>query len=144
MSGKFDEAIQEIAIKHGVVLSKDDPILMLQTMNERLIEESRQAQAVMLAQFREEIESISSQWKDDSKDKAEKILNAALIAHKEIATKLLSECTGQYVLAMNKVISDTLTEFYDLADQMRKLKGFTVLSSVTIFITVVCLFCFLY
>lgn len=67
MTDKFDAAIQEIAIKHGVVVSKDDPILILQTMNNRLIEETRQAQADMLAHFREEMEGISSQWKDDAK-----------------------------------------------------------------------------
>ena len=87
---KFDAVIQEIAIKHGVVLSKDDPILILQTMNDRLIEESRKAQAVMLAQFREEIEHISSQWRADAKDKAEKMLNISLTANKEMMTNLAS------------------------------------------------------
>lgn len=83
MTDKFDEAIQEIAVKHGVVLSKDDPILILQTMNEKLIAENRQAQAAMLAQFREEMEDISSQWKDDTKEKAEKMLNMTLANSKE-------------------------------------------------------------
>jgi hypothetical protein len=83
MSEKLDKIVQDITIKHGVLLGKDDPILMLQTMNEQLIEENRKAQQDLLVQFREEIESISSQWKDDAKEKAEKILNVALASSKE-------------------------------------------------------------
>ena len=61
MSDKIEEAIQYIAVKHGVVLGKDDPVLILQTMNERLLEENLKVQQKMLAQFKEEMENISSQ-----------------------------------------------------------------------------------
>jgi len=44
MSSKLDEAIQDIAVKHGVLLGKDDPILIFQTMNDRLLEKNRQGQ----------------------------------------------------------------------------------------------------
>ncbi len=107
---KFDAVIQEIAVKHGVVLSKDDPILILQTMNDRLIEESRKAQAVMLAQFREEIEHISSQWRADAKDKAEKMLNISLTANKEMMTNLLKESVKESELLIKKIISDSLED----------------------------------
>ncbi|HEN5466613.1 TPA: conjugal transfer protein TraM, partial [Legionella pneumophila] len=83
MSEKLDKIVQDITVKHGVLLGKDDPILMLQTMNEQLIEENRKAQQDLLVQFREEMEGISSQWKDDAKEKAEKVLNAALASSKE-------------------------------------------------------------
>lgn len=107
---KFDAAIQEIAIKHGVVLSKDDPILILQTMNDRLIEESRKAQAEMLAQFREEIEHISSQWRADAKDKAEKMLNISLTANKEMMTNLLKDSVKESELLIKKIISDSFED----------------------------------
>ncbi|STX57425.1 traM protein [Legionella israelensis] len=63
MSEKLDKIVQDITVKHGVLLGKDDPILMLQTMNEQLIEENRKAQQDLLVKFREEMEGISSQWK---------------------------------------------------------------------------------
>lgn len=134
MSDKFDEAIQAIAISHGVVLSKDDPILILQTMNDRLLEDTRQAQAAMLAQFREEMENISSQWRDDAQIKAEKILNAALLGSKETIAKLLQESTSESVHAMKKMISDSLAEARDLTQKTRKLSQFALLSSALIFI----------
>lgn len=132
MSDKFDAAIQEIAVRHGVVLSKDDPILILQTMNDRLIEEARQAQAAMLTQFREEMESISSQWIDDAKEKAEKIINAALAGSKEAMARLLLESTNISVQSMERMISDSLTEARDLSQQTKKFGWFMLVSSVLI------------
>ena len=132
MSDKFDAAIQEIAVRHGVVLSKDDPILILQTMNDRLIEEARQAQAAMLTQFREEMESISSQWRDDAKEKAEKIINAALAGSKEAMARLLLESTNISVQSMERMISDSLKEARDLSQQTKKFGWFMLVSSVLI------------
>jgi len=131
MTDKWDETIQEIAIKHGVVLSKDDPILMLQTMNERLVEETRQAQTVMLTQFREEMEGISSQWRDDANNKAEKILNAALSSSKEAMDKILRQTTSEFTQAMKQLISDSLTEARDLTRQTRKYNHFWLAGSIT-------------
>lgn len=139
MSDKFDAAIQEIAVRHGVVLSKDDPILILQTMNERLIAETRQAQAAMLAQFREEMERISSQWKGDAKEKAEKILNAALAGSKEAMARLFQESTNESVHAVKKMISDSLVEARDMVQQTQKFGWFSFLSSVAM-LTASCLF----
>lgn len=132
MSDKFDAAIQEIAVRHGVVLSKDDPILILQTMNDRLIEEARQAQAAMLTQFREEMESISSQWRDDAKEKAEKIINAALAGSKEAMARILLESTNVSVQSVERMISDSLAEARDLSQQTKKFGWFMLVSSVLI------------
>lgn len=135
---KFDAVIQEIAIKHGVVLSKDDPILILQTMNDRLIEESRKAQAVMLAQFREEIEHISSQWRADAKDKAEKMLNISLTANKKMMTNLLKESVKESELLIKKIISDSFEDAYkktrkNLKNYLRAL-GFFIFALPCIYI----------
>jgi len=132
MSDKLNEIIKDIAVKHGVVLGKDDPILILQTMNEKLLEENREAQQDILVQFKEEMESISSQWKDDAKEKAEKVLNAALVGSKEAMAKLLQESTSDSVQAMKKMISDSLAESRDLAQQTRKFSRFALFSSIAI------------
>ncbi|HAU2156490.1 TPA: conjugal transfer protein TraM [Legionella pneumophila] len=139
MSEKINEAIQDIAGKHGVVLGRDDPVLIFQTMNDRLLEENRKAQQEMLTQFKEEMESISSQWKVDAKDKAEKVLNAALASSKEAMNKILREATNEFVYVMKNVISDSLLEAQDLTQQTRKANRFTLLTSVTM-LTVSCAF----
>ncbi len=143
MSEDIDETIKEIAVRHGVVLSKDDPILILQTMNERLLEETRKAQQEMLAQFKEEMENISSQWKDDAKDKSEKILSAALASSKAAMAILLQEFSSESVHAMKKMISDSLAEACYLTQQTRKLSRFALFSSIAILIGFV-LTCFVH
>lgn len=134
MSEAIDETIKEIALKHSVVLSKDDPILILQTMNERLLEENRKAQQEMLAQFKEEMENISSQWKDDAKDKAEKILNAVLASSKEAMIRLMQESSSESARAMKRMISDSLAEARDLTQQTRKFSRFILISSIAVLI----------
>ncbi|CZO82867.1 MULTISPECIES: conjugal transfer protein TraM [Legionella] len=133
MSEKLDKIVQDITVKHGVLLGKDDPILMLQTMNEQLIEENRKAQQDLLVQFREEMESISSQWKDDAKEKAEKVLNVALACSKESVIKLLQESTKESVEAMKKLISDSLIEAHSLTQKTQKFGRFALVSSATLF-----------
>lgn len=133
MSEKLDKIIQDITVKHGVLLGKDDPILMLQTMNEQLIEENRKAQQDLLIQFREEMEGISSQWKEDAKEKAEKVLNVALASSKEAIAKLLQESTRESIQAMKKLISDSLIEAHSLTQKTQKFCRFALVSSATLF-----------
>ncbi|RAP35252.1 conjugal transfer protein TraM [Legionella quinlivanii] len=133
MSEKLDKIIQDITVKHGVLLGKDDPILMLQTMNVQLIEENRKAHQDLLAQFREEMESISSQWKDDAKEKAEKVLNTALASSKEAITRLLHESTKESVQVMKKLISDSLIEAHYFTQKTQKFSRFALVYSATLF-----------
>lgn len=143
MPDTFNETIQDIAVKHGVVLGKDDPILILYTMNERLLEENRKAQQAMLAQFKEEMESISSQWKYDARDKAEKVLNAALSSSKEAMNKIMQETINESALAMIKMITGSLAEAHELTQISRKTNRFTLLSSAAM-LTASCTFMFIF
>jgi multidrug efflux pump subunit AcrA (membrane-fusion protein) len=84
---EMNELIKEVAVKHGIAVGKNDPLMVLCTINQRLLQESSAAQAKLLNQFREEIEMISNRWSEDTKAKAEKIINAALAASRnELAT----------------------------------------------------------
>ena len=40
MADQVEELIKEIAAKHGIAVSRDDPILILQTINARLMQDS--------------------------------------------------------------------------------------------------------
>ncbi|HAU3761204.1 MULTISPECIES: hypothetical protein [Legionella] len=135
MSDKINETIKDIAVKHGVVLGKDDPVLIFQTMNERLLEENRKVQQDMLAFFKGEMEAISSQWKNDAQEKAEKVLNVALASSKEAMARLLQESTRESVQSMKKMISDSLIEAHIMAQQTQKFSRFALLSSVALFAT---------
>lgn len=88
---QFDALIREIAEKHGIVVGRDDPILVLQTINLRLLQDSAKAQQVQLDQYKEELEGLALRWGNDAKEKAERILNAALDASKSAMEQLMQE-----------------------------------------------------
>lgn len=86
---------------------------------------------------------ISSQWKDDAREKAEKVLNAALASSKEAMARLLQDSTRESVHAVKKMISDSLAEARYLTQQARKFSQFTLISSIAILIGIV-LTCLVY
>lgn len=128
----MNETIHDIAAKHGVLLSKDDPILILHTMNEKLLEENRRSQQEMLAQYKEEMEYISSGWRDDAKEKAEKILNTALASSKEAMARLLQESTNETTKLMKKMILEALDEAHELKQQSSKSSRLALLISTAL------------
>ena len=91
MADQVEELIKEIAAKHGIAVSRDDPILVLQTINNRLMQDSSKAQQAQLDQYKEELEALALRWGTDAKDKAERILNAALTASKGAMDKAMQE-----------------------------------------------------
>ncbi|MGZ9241565.1 MAG: conjugal transfer protein TraM [Candidatus Binatia bacterium] len=88
---KIEETIKDIAVKHGIAVGRDDPILILHTINERLMRDSAAAQQTILNTFKEELEDIAHRWGDDAKNKAERTLNAALLASREEMMKVMQE-----------------------------------------------------
>jgi hypothetical protein len=88
---EVEELIREIAAKHGIAVSPDDPIFVLQTINQRLLADSAKAQQVMLDRYKEEMEVIAHAWSTDAKSKAERVLNVSLTVSKEMAAKIMLE-----------------------------------------------------
>ena len=76
---KIAALIAEISRQHGVTLSADDPLMILQTINAMLLGESADAQEEQLKAFKSELEDMSNRWSIAITDKAESVLNAALV-----------------------------------------------------------------
>jgi hypothetical protein len=91
MSDQIDDLVRLIAERHGIAVSRDDPIFVLQTMNDRLMQDSLKAQQVQLAQYKEELEGLALRWSEDAKGKAERILNVALAGSKGAMSDLMDE-----------------------------------------------------
>jgi cell division septum initiation protein DivIVA len=95
MSDKQDDQIEalirEIAQKHGIVVGRDDPILVLQTINHRLMQDSAKSQQAQLDKLKEELEALAQRWSQDAKEKSERILNASLAAGKQAMSQLMEE-----------------------------------------------------
>lgn len=91
MSDRVDDLIGEVARKHGVAIGRDDPILVLQTINERLLQDSSAAQQALLDAYKEELEALASRWSTDAADRADRIVQAALAGSKETVASIVAE-----------------------------------------------------
>ena len=104
----MEELIKEIAVKHGIAVGRDDPILILQTLNNRLMQASQKAQQEMLDQYKSELEGISFRWSADAKEKAERILNASLDASKAAMEGLLRAGAKEVVTTIKAEVDASL------------------------------------
>lgn len=92
----IEALIREVAAKHGIAIGRNDPLLILHTVNKQLIADTSIAQKAMLDAFKAELEGIAQRWEADAKEKAEKILNAALNASKD-AMKVAAQSNADVV-----------------------------------------------
>lgn len=83
MADKIEEIIKEIAARHGIAIGRDDPILMLHTINAQLMRENTEIQQEILDHYKSELEEIAQRWGDDARNKAERTLNAALTVSRD-------------------------------------------------------------
>ncbi|MBA2709014.1 MAG: conjugal transfer protein TraM [Tatlockia sp.] len=109
MQNSTETLIQEIALKNGVGISCDDPLLILQTINAQLMKDNAKAQHAMLNQFKEEMAGIALRWESDAKDKAERILNASLLASKESMTQCLQTSASITAALIKKEVEESLS-----------------------------------
>ena len=109
MDDSIDALIKDIAVKHGVEINCDDPILISQTMNAKFIADSTKMQQAMLHQHREELEGITLRWDDETKKQSERILNASLSASKEAMANLLQEGVKSTVIGIKKEVDESLS-----------------------------------
>jgi len=107
MSDRVDDLIHEIAVKHGIAISRDDPILVLQTINNRLMQESSEAQQAQLDRFREEIEVISQRWMENANEKADRIITTSLALSRKAQDHAMRE-GAEYTAS---VVSDVMSTF---------------------------------
>jgi hypothetical protein len=130
MTDKIEETIKEIASKHGIAVGRDDPILVLQTINDRLMRESATAQQEILDQFKEELESIAHRWGDDAKNKAERMLNAALTASKEAMATAMKEGAIAATATIRKEIEDAASKIQRPIGSVRAAATMSIVAAV--------------
>ncbi|MDX6018617.1 MAG: conjugal transfer protein TraM [Sedimenticola sp.] len=130
MTDKIEETIKEIAAKHGIAVGRDDPILVLQTINERLMQDSAAAQQEILDRFKEELESIAHRWGDDAKSKAERMLNAALTASKEAMASAMKEGATAATVVIQKEIKDAVLQIRQPIGSVRAAATMNIVAAV--------------
>ncbi len=129
MTDQLQEIIKEIAAKHGVAVGRNDPILMLYTINEELIKQNEGAQKKMLDIFKSEIEGVAQRWEEDAKNKAEKTLNAALSSGKAAMGKGLKDAVEAAEKSIKDVVDGAIDQFEKrLEKSIHQARSFAILN----------------
>jgi hypothetical protein len=139
MNDSIETLIKEITAVHGVVLGRDDPLLILETMNARLMSDNAKAQEAMLHQYKEELESIALRWEHDTTEKSERILNATLDASQKTMTTVLQNSAKNTVLAIKNEVDDKLSQANYALRHAEKIATMNICAS-GITLLAVCLF----
>ena len=133
---KMDELIREIAVKNGVAVGKRDPIMIVHTMNSQLLQEGKTAQKEALDHFKSELESLSHQWGEDTKQKSEKILNASLAASKEVMANGMQEGAQQAAENLTRILNDATVKIEYLAESARKAAYINLAASMLVVVAI--------
>ena len=136
MPDEVEELIREIAAKHGIAVSRDDPIFVLQTLNQRLMVDSAKAQREILQEYKAELEATARMWGNDTKDKAERVLNAAMKASTEAVATIMEKAAtatsasvrGEVDLALGRV-ARTLRQSHRIAAINLVASAFTLMAA---------------
>lgn len=132
MEDKIDETIKVIAVRHGIAVSRDDPIMVLQTINDRLMQDSQAAQQELLEGFKSELEEIAHRWGEDSKRKAERTLNAAMAASKEAIAQGMKEGTKAAAESVQREFNASVSKLADSILDARRVSMLNMVAAILV------------
>ena len=129
------DLLKEIAAIHGIGISRDDPLfLFFKRSTNGSMEDNAKVQQEMLDRHKEEIEVLAKRWSDEAKNKAEKILNAALDASQKMMAKAAQEGGSSVAAVVNKEIEGSLNR------AVRTCRGLVIANVIAAAITLVAAF----
>jgi len=108
MDEKTEELIALVAKKHGIALDETDPIMVIPTLLRFLLDESQEKQGEILSEMKSELQSVLMQWDFTAKDKADRILNAALKANRDVMEQVLTSAANQTAEVVRNAVEEEL------------------------------------
>jgi len=142
MADSIEDLYKEIAVRHGIAVGKDDPIMILHTTNQLLIKDMAEAQRHIIEQFEEKIELMTSRSNEAVLTDAKRVLNATLQASEsalverlqnqahELATEVRNEFDG-----MQHRIESTMKSANRIAIYHLVAAALTFMAAMTAFLT---------
>lgn len=134
---KKEEFIEIIAKENNILISKDDPILILFTANHYLLKEFNENLSKAFAEHRSLLELTISEYDEITKKYAEKSLNAALVASKKTLTKYIEESSTE----ISKLIkNEILAAKINLEDERKKINTYSIVNLVLLIFVIFLVF----
>ena len=136
-SEKLAALIERIASEHGIVLSQDDPVLMMHTLNEVLLEQNEKAHAELLSNYQAILEENFNRWCEFSSKKSNALINSFISNAQLTRDQFLESCIQ---LIDEKVKSGIGHEIYELKRISRQVAIINLLVSALILVSAVTIF----
>ncbi|WP_292996669.1 conjugal transfer protein TraM [Nitrosomonas sp.] len=134
---KLDALIERIASEHGIVLSQDDPVLMMHTLNEVLLEQNEKAHAELLSNYQAILEENFNRWREFSTKKSNALINSSISNAQLTRDQFLESCIQ---LIDEKLKSREGQEIYELTRISRQAAIINLLASIIILLSVAIIF----
>lgn len=81
-----------IAARHGIALSEDDPILMVHTLNEILLQENNKAHQMLLNNFSSMLEENIHHWSQVTESRANLLLQTNSRTIHQLSEQITNSC----------------------------------------------------
>ena len=134
---KLDALIERVASENGIVLSQDDPVLVMHTLNEVLLEQNKKAHAELLSNYQEILEENFNRWCEYSTKKSNALINSSMGNAQLTRDQFLESCIQ---LIDERIKSEIDQETYDLARISRQAAIINLLASTLLLASVVTIF----
>jgi predicted nucleic acid-binding Zn ribbon protein len=134
---KLDALIERVASEHGIVLSQDDPVLMMHTLNEVLLEQNEKAHAELLSNYQAILEENFNRWCEYSTKKSNAIISASMSNTQLTRDQFLESCIQ---LIDERIKSRECQEIYELTRISRQAAIINLLSAFLVLVSVVLIF----
>ncbi|SES90994.1 Transcriptional activator TraM [Nitrosomonas marina] len=134
---KLDALIKRIASEHGIALTRDDPVLMMHTLNEVLLEQNEKAHAELLSKYEAILQESFNQWHSYASKKS----NALISSHQNNFSKTHDQLADQSIQLISEKISITINhEIRELTRISRQAAIMNLLAAVLVLVSVVLVF----
>ena len=134
---KLDALIKRVASEHGIVLSQDDPVLMMHTLNEVLLEQNEKAHAELLSNYQAVLEESFNQWREYSTKRSNIINNASMNKTQLTKDQFAEQCIQ---LIDEKIKNGAGQSVRELARISRQAAIINLLASLIVLLSIVIVF----
>ena len=132
----FNKIIERVAAKHGIALTDDDPILMIHTLNEILLEENNKAHQVLLNNFRSTLEENINKWSQATENKANSLLQASSRNTNLLTEQIINSCFESIDQKIESAFNEKIKEIATIVRNTRQAAIINLLATALFFIAV--------
>lgn len=130
----IEALLHEVMVEHGVKLTKNDPVLIVHTLNKRLIESQKALQESLLNELKSNLEVLTTDWSEEAKSVAENIINSSLKASTATITQAIETSTEENKKLLKEAIEESVINIKD--EISGKIKETKTVSAANIFASI--------